>query len=141
MGRGYTSDAYVNLTRKLRACRPDLALSSDFITGFCGETEEDHQATLDLVRSVELEYAFVFPYSPREKTRAARHLTDDVPQKIKTQRVQDITKMWRTTSLARNARRSKLQKPPYNVIFSPQIHPLGQRYVRKHTNALVIQRH
>jgi tRNA A37 methylthiotransferase MiaB len=60
---------------------PNVSLSSDFISGFCGETEEDHQQTLSLLREVEFETAFMFAYSLRQGTHAHRALQDDVPRK------------------------------------------------------------
>ncbi|KAK0047415.1 CDK5RAP1-like protein [Biomphalaria pfeifferi] len=70
MGRGYTREAYLKLVENVRKILPDVGLSSDFIAGFCGETEEAHQDTLSLMDIVKYNYAFCFPYSMREKTRA-----------------------------------------------------------------------
>jgi len=60
-----------------------VSLSSDFIAGFCGETEEEHEDTISLMRQVQYDQAFMFAYSRREKTHAAYHLEDDVPQQVK----------------------------------------------------------
>lgn len=73
MRRGYTREAYLSLIDHIRSIIPDIALSSDFISGFCGETEEDHQDTLSLLRSVQYDQAFMFAYSLREKTHAHRN--------------------------------------------------------------------
>jgi tRNA-2-methylthio-N6-dimethylallyladenosine synthase len=80
MNRKHTAEAYLRLIDRLRAARPDLALSSDFIVGFPGETEEDFDATMDLVRAVGYQAAFSFKYSPRPGTPAAEKpgLPDDV---------------------------------------------------------------
>jgi tRNA-2-methylthio-N6-dimethylallyladenosine synthase len=81
MGRGYTSSAYLDLVGKLRAVRPDLALTTDLIVGFPGETEEDFEATAGLCRAAGFDNAFVFRYSPRRDTRAAS-MDGQVPPEI-----------------------------------------------------------
>jgi hypothetical protein len=65
------------------------------VAGFCGETEEEHAATLDLLRSTCFDNAFVFSYSQRDKTHAARHLTDDVPEAVKAARLQEALQAYR----------------------------------------------
>jgi tRNA-2-methylthio-N6-dimethylallyladenosine synthase len=72
MGRGYTREGYVDLVAQLRRARPGLALSTDIIVGFPGETEEDFQRTLDLVREVRFSSVYAFKYSPRPGTAAPR---------------------------------------------------------------------
>ncbi len=72
MGRGYTAGAYRDLVDRLRAARPDLALSTDLIVGFPGETEDDHDASLDLVRDIRFASIYAFKYSPRPHTAAPR---------------------------------------------------------------------
>ncbi|MEL6999361.1 MAG: tRNA (N6-isopentenyl adenosine(37)-C2)-methylthiotransferase MiaB [Pseudomonadota bacterium] len=85
MNRKHTAESYIRLIERIRAARPDLALSGDFITGFPGETEEDFAATLDLVREVEYAQAYSFKYSPRPGTPAA---TDNqVPEDEKADRL------------------------------------------------------
>jgi MiaB/RimO family radical SAM methylthiotransferase len=90
MRRGYSREAYFELVDNIRSIVPGVALSSDFITGFCGETEEDHKDTMDLMRRVEYEMAYMFMYSRREGTHAGRRLQDDVPEDVKLRRLQDI---------------------------------------------------
>ncbi|KAF9290805.1 CDK5 regulatory subunit associated protein 1 [Mortierella alpina] len=90
MRRGYSRDAYFELVDNIRSIVPGVALSSDFITGFCGETEADHEDTMDLMRRVEYEMAYMFMYSRREGTHAGRRLQDDVPEDVKLRRLQDI---------------------------------------------------
>jgi tRNA A37 methylthiotransferase MiaB len=90
MRRGYTREAYVELATRARALIPNVALSSDFIAGFCGETEEEHRDTLDLMRLARYEHAFMFAYSEREKTAAHRRLADDVPEEVKKRRLAEI---------------------------------------------------
>lgn len=89
MRRGYTSDYYVNLIRKIRAAVPKASITTDIMVGFPGETEADFTATLDLVREVRFDQAFTFVYNPRPGTPAAS-LSDQVPQEIKSRRIQEL---------------------------------------------------
>jgi tRNA-2-methylthio-N6-dimethylallyladenosine synthase len=86
MKRGYTVLEYKSLVKKLRAARPDLSLSSDFIVGFPGETEDDFQRTLQLIRDLNFDNSFFFIYSSRPGTPAA-DLADDTPEPEKVQRL------------------------------------------------------
>ncbi|MDF0606802.1 tRNA (N6-isopentenyl adenosine(37)-C2)-methylthiotransferase MiaB [Neisseriaceae bacterium TC5R-5] len=86
MKRGYTALEYKSTIRKLRALRPDLCLSSDFIVGFPGETEQEFAATLKLVKDLEFDFSYVFIYSPRPGTPAA-NLPDDTPYADKQRRL------------------------------------------------------
>jgi len=86
MNRRHTADAYLKLVERLRAARPDLALSGDFIVGFPGETEADFEATLDLIRRVTYASAFSFKYSRRPGTPASS-AADQVPEAVKTERL------------------------------------------------------
>ncbi|CAI5445891.1 unnamed protein product [Caenorhabditis angaria] len=102
MGRGYTRELYLKLVDDIRTILPDVSLSSDFIAGFCGETEEAHQQTLDLMRTVKYSFCFVFPYSMRGKTRAHHRLEDNVPEEIKHRRHSELTQVFREESLELN---------------------------------------
>jgi tRNA-2-methylthio-N6-dimethylallyladenosine synthase len=86
MKRGYTALEFKSLVRKLRAARPDLSLSSDFIVGFPGETEEDFERTMKLIEDIGFDASFSFIYSPRPGTPAAE-LADDTPQELKVKRL------------------------------------------------------
>jgi tRNA-2-methylthio-N6-dimethylallyladenosine synthase len=86
MRRRYTIAEYKETVAKLRKVRPDILITSDFIVGFPGETEEDFQATMDLVKEIDFDISYSFMYSPRPKTLAAK-LVDDVPLAIKKQRL------------------------------------------------------
>ncbi|MCE0506992.1 tRNA (N6-isopentenyl adenosine(37)-C2)-methylthiotransferase MiaB [Roseivivax sp. GX 12232] len=88
MNRQHTAESYLKVIERLRAARPDLHLSGDFIVGFPEETEEDFQATMDLVRAVEYGSAFSFKYSPRPGTPAAERA--QVPEDEKTDRLQRL---------------------------------------------------
>jgi tRNA-2-methylthio-N6-dimethylallyladenosine synthase len=104
MRRGYTRGEYLETIGLLRSRVPDLALSSDVIVGYPGETEEDFQATVDLVESVGYEGLFVFAYSPRPGTTAER-LGDDVPDAEKSRRLQVLNQAQQRRQAVRNARR------------------------------------
>ena len=105
MRRGYTGEAYRSLIERARAVIPDVALSSDFIAGFCGETHEDHLRTLSLIRDTRYDMAFLFAYSSRDRTPAARRLEDDVPPDIKKKRLQELIDAFRTGREARSRER------------------------------------
>ncbi|WP_284615753.1 tRNA (N6-isopentenyl adenosine(37)-C2)-methylthiotransferase MiaB [Aquabacterium humicola] len=89
MKRGYTTLQYKSTIRKLRAIRPDISLSTDFIVGFPGETAEDHAKSLQLIRDVGYDASFSFVFSPRPGTPAA-NLHDDTPQALKLERLQEL---------------------------------------------------
>ncbi|WP_312589830.1 tRNA (N6-isopentenyl adenosine(37)-C2)-methylthiotransferase MiaB [Comamonas terrigena] len=89
MKRGYTAMEYKSTIRKLRAIRPDLAMSSDFIVGFPGETEEDFQKMMKLIHDVRFDNSFSFIFSPRPGTPAA-NLHDDTPHDVKLRRLQEL---------------------------------------------------
>ncbi|MFP6593068.1 MAG: tRNA (N6-isopentenyl adenosine(37)-C2)-methylthiotransferase MiaB [Candidatus Latescibacterota bacterium] len=93
MQRGYTAARYRDLVRSLRAAIPDLALTTDIITGFCGETDDDFQLTVDLMQEIRFDSAFMFMYSERSGTQAAKSMADDVPESVKKERLQRIIKM------------------------------------------------
>jgi len=89
MKRGYTALEYKSTIRKLRAVRPDISLSTDFIVGFPGETEDDHQKSLKLIEDVGYDASFSFVFSARPGTPAA-NLADDTPQTLKLKRLQQL---------------------------------------------------
>lgn len=95
MRRGYTKQAYLDLVDRMRAAMPNLALTSDIISGFCGETQKDHEETLDLIKRVKHNYIYAFPYSMRDKTHAYHKFVDDVPEETKKQRVGQILDLFR----------------------------------------------
>jgi tRNA-2-methylthio-N6-dimethylallyladenosine synthase len=90
MNRGYTREQYLNRIESIRQILPDCGISTDIIAGFCGETEEEHQETLSLMNEVVYDFAFMFNYSERPGTMAARKFADDVPADVKTRRLSEI---------------------------------------------------
>ncbi|KAH7468452.1 hypothetical protein KRP22_012089 [Phytophthora ramorum] len=90
MRRGYSREAYLALVDNMRTRIPGVAISSDFIAGFCGETEEEHADTISLMRQVCYDQAFMFAYSVRARTHAAHRMDDDVPQEDKLRRLREV---------------------------------------------------
>src|SRR5579863_548235 len=86
MKRGYTVEEYREMMSRIQHIVPDCAVSSDFIVGFCGETEESFQKSMDLVRECRFKNSFIFKYSPRPGTKADELLADDVPEEVKRRR-------------------------------------------------------
>ncbi|KAH8307624.1 hypothetical protein KR044_005887 [Drosophila immigrans] len=104
MRRGYTREAYLQLVAHIRDILPDVGLSSDFICGFCGETDEEFEDTISLIRSVRYNVAFLFAYSMRERTTAHRRYVDDVTSDVKTSRLKRMVETFRegATELHKN---------------------------------------
>lgn len=96
MRRGYTRESYLELVEHIRNLIPSIKLSSDFIAGFCGETEEEFNDTITLMEIVEYHNAYLFAYSLREKTTAHRRLIDNVPQNIKNERLERMIRLFRS---------------------------------------------
>jgi len=90
MNREYTREWYMDRIRAIRSFIPDCAISTDIIAGFCTETEEDHNDTLSLMEWTGYDFAYMFKYSERPGTKAARKYQDDVPDEIKTRRLNEI---------------------------------------------------
>lgn len=102
MRRKYDREWYLERIRKIREVMPDCAITTDIIAGFCTETEEDHRQTLSLMEEVGFDGAFMFQYSERPGTRAARHFKDDVPPEVKTARLNEIIALQNRLSLESN---------------------------------------
>ena len=90
MNRKYTREWYMSRIAAINRILPGCTLSTDIIAGFCGETEEEHEETLSLMKEVGFDFAYMFKYSERPDTRAARHLEDDVSDNTKTRRLNEI---------------------------------------------------
>jgi tRNA-2-methylthio-N6-dimethylallyladenosine synthase len=93
MRRRHTREDYFGLVDRLRAAIPDIALSTDMIVGFPGETDADFEHTLDLVRRVRYHSMFSFKYSPRPNTLALKRMPDDVPERVKTDRIVELQRL------------------------------------------------
>ncbi len=102
MRRKYTREWYLERVGRIRSVMPDCGISTDIIAGFCGETEKDHEDTLDLMKAVGFDSAFMFQYSERPGTLAARKYPDDVPADVKTARLNEIISLQNTLSLESN---------------------------------------
>jgi len=102
MNRRYTPEWYLNRIDAIRHYLPTCSITTDIIAGFCGETEEDHQATLDMMRRVHYDYAYMFKFSMRPNTYAAKHLQDDVPDEVKTRRLEEIIALQGEMALENN---------------------------------------
>ncbi|MBQ3740567.1 MAG: tRNA (N6-isopentenyl adenosine(37)-C2)-methylthiotransferase MiaB [Bacteroidales bacterium] len=104
MNRVYTREYYLERVHKIKELMPDCAISTDIIAGFCGETEEDHQQTLSIMREVGYEYAYMFKYSERGGTMSAKRFKDDIPDEVKTRRLEEIIALQGELSLISNKR-------------------------------------
>ncbi|MBW7935888.1 MAG: tRNA (N6-isopentenyl adenosine(37)-C2)-methylthiotransferase MiaB [Flavobacteriales bacterium] len=104
MNRGYSREAYLNRIAAIRRYMPDCAISTDIISGFCGETEEEHADTISLMRQVGFDYAYMFKYSERPNTMAQRKFADDVLEDVKGRRLQQIIDLQNKLSLESNQR-------------------------------------
>ncbi len=99
MNRQHTREEYMELIDNVKKIIPDCAISQDMITGFCGETEEDHQETLSLMEYVKYDFGFMFAYSERPGTLAEKKMEDDVPLAIKKRRLAEIINLQQAHSL------------------------------------------
>ena len=105
MNRGYTRHDYLELAARMRDTIPDLALTTDIICGFPTETHAEYEETVSVVEEVQFDSAFIFKYSERKGTLAARRHTDDVPEEVKSERVTRLVDVQREISRARNEAR------------------------------------
>jgi tRNA-2-methylthio-N6-dimethylallyladenosine synthase len=95
MNRGYTKEWYLDRIKSIRNIIPDCAISTDIITGFCDESEEDFNETLNLMKEVKFDFAYMFFYSERPKTQAERKYEDNVPEDTKRARLQKVIDLQR----------------------------------------------
>lgn len=93
MNRGYTREEYIDRIEAIRRIIPGAGLSTDIITGFCSETEEEHEDTLSLMEYAGYDYAYMFKYSERPGTLAARKYEDDIPEEVKSRRLTEIIEL------------------------------------------------
>ena len=102
MNRGYTREDYLNWIGRIKNILPDCGISTDIITGFCSETEEEHRDTLSLMELAGFEYAYMFKYSERPGTAAAKQFPDDIPEETKAKRLDEIMALQKELSHASN---------------------------------------
>jgi tRNA-2-methylthio-N6-dimethylallyladenosine synthase len=104
MGRTYTGAEYLALVDRIRHTIPDVILTTDIICGFCSESDEDFRATFRMVEQAQFDSAYIFKYSERKHTIAARKYADDIPDQVKGMRVAQLVEMQRRITLERNRR-------------------------------------
>jgi tRNA-2-methylthio-N6-dimethylallyladenosine synthase len=102
MNRSYTREWYLNRIEAIKRIVPNCAISTDVISGFCNETEEEHQETISLMKEVKFDFAYMFKYSERPKTLAERRFEDNVPEKIKGERLSEIINLQQKHALESN---------------------------------------
>jgi tRNA-2-methylthio-N6-dimethylallyladenosine synthase len=98
MNRTYTKEWYLHKVKRIMEIIPGCGLSTDIITGFCTETEEDHQETIDIVKQCKFDLAYMYAYSERPGTLAARRYADDIPEDVKSRRLSEIIDVHRINS-------------------------------------------
>ena len=104
MNRGYSREWYMDRIESVKRIMPDCAVSTDIITGFCTETEEEHADTLSLMEWASFDYAYMFSYSERPKTLAERKYEDDIPLAIKNRRLTEVINLQQRLSKESNER-------------------------------------
>ncbi len=105
MNRGYTREWYINKVNRIREIMPGSGVSCDIISGFCTETEAEHQETISLIDLCEFDYSYMYNYSERPGTLAARKMEDDVPEDVKSRRLQEIIATQNAVSRRKNKSR------------------------------------
>ncbi len=135
MNRKYTVEWYLDRVDAIRRYLPDCSITTDVIAGFSTETEEDHQATLDLFRRVRYDYAYMFKYSLREGTYAWRHLADDIPDEEKTRRLNEIIALQGQIALENN--RLELGRE-YEVLVEGESHRSKERLFGRNSQNKVL---
>ncbi|MBU3677225.1 MAG: tRNA (N6-isopentenyl adenosine(37)-C2)-methylthiotransferase MiaB [Chitinophagaceae bacterium] len=136
MNRTYTKEWYLHKVDRIREILPGCAISTDIITGFCTETEEDHQDTLDVMHYCRYDYAYMFAYSERPGTLAARRYEDDVPAEIKNRRLNEIIALHRQHGLESNA--ADLGKTHRILVEGPSKKNPEEYCGRTDTNKMVV---
>ena len=136
MNRGYTREWYLDRIGAIRRIMPDCAISTDVITGFCGETEVQHQETISLMELVKYDFSYMFFYSERPKTLAERKYEDDVPEEIKKRRLTEVIEIQNRLSRENNKR--SVGNTYRVLIEGTSKRSVDQLYGRNSQNAVVI---
>ena len=135
MNRRYTPEWYLNRIDAIRRYLPTCSITTDVIAGFCTETEEDHQATLEMFRRVRYDYAYMFKFSMRPNTYAEKHLQDDVPDEVKTRRLEEIIALQGQIALENN---QKEIGKTYEVLIEGVSHRSEQQFFGRNSQNKVI---
>ncbi|MFQ5571179.1 MAG: tRNA (N6-isopentenyl adenosine(37)-C2)-methylthiotransferase MiaB [Rhodothermales bacterium] len=136
MRRTYTRDHYLALIERARTICPGISFSTDIIAGFCGETEEEHRDTLSLMEAVRFDHAFMFMYSERPDTHAARKYEDDVPLDVKKRRLSEIIHLQTRISLENN--RHEIGREHIVLVEGPSKRSDTRLCGRTDTNKMVV---
>ena len=105
MNRGYSREWYLNRIEAIRRIIPECSISTDIISGFCDETDEEHQDTISLINEVQWDFAYMYKYSERPKTLAERRYEDNVPEDVKSKRLIEIIDLQQSYSLKNHTRK------------------------------------
>lgn len=135
MNRKYTVEWYLDRVESIRRHMPDCSITTDVIAGFSTETLEDHEATLELFRRVRYDYAYMFKYSLREGTYAARHLADDIADDEKTRRLNEIIALQGQIALENN--RCEVGRE-YEVLVEGESHRSSERLFGRNSQNKVL---
>lgn len=136
MNRGYDRERYLNRINAIRTIIPGCGISADIIAGFCSETEEEHKETLSLMEVVKYDYSYTFKYSERPGTMAAKKYTDDIPEEVKSRRLQEIIDLQRKHSYENNL--ANVGKELEVLVESVAKRSSGQLYGRNTQNKAVV---
>jgi tRNA-2-methylthio-N6-dimethylallyladenosine synthase len=136
MRRGYTREYYLNLTEKIYEILPHAEIAGDFIVGFPGETEEDFDLTVDLLKKVRFQQAYIFKYSPREGTHAFSRLKDDIPLEVKKERNSALLAIQEKIQKEKNEQ--FIGKNVNVVVEGPSKKDKKRSFGRTHTNYRVV---
>ncbi len=136
MNRKYTREWYLDRITSINRILPGCALSTDIIAGFCGETEEEHQETLSLMREVGFDFAYMFKYSERPGTKASRHMKDDVPDEVKTRRLNEIIAL--QNELSSVSKKADIGRILEVLVEGPAKKPIGAMMGRTSGNKVVV---
>ena len=138
MNRTYTVEHYMGRINRIKQVMPDCALSTDIIAGFCTETEDDHQRTIDVMRAARYDGAYMFAYSPRENTKAWK-MGDDVPDEVKSRRLAEIIDV--QNEIAKEINLGEVGKTHAVLVEGPSKRNAAEWKGRTDTNKLVIFPH
>ncbi|MGQ9847485.1 MAG: tRNA (N6-isopentenyl adenosine(37)-C2)-methylthiotransferase MiaB [Bacteroidales bacterium] len=135
MNRGYTREDYLNRINAIKRYLPDCAISTDIMVGFCDETEEDHRQTLLLLEEVGYDFAFMFKYSERSGTYASKNMKDNVPEKEKIRRLNEVIEL--QNKIGRKSKEKDVGKI-YEVLVEGKSKKSDREYMGRNSQNKVI---